>query len=198
MSKIRDDPVYLCRGDRMKGDRQMCSWPGGWDALLVDDEAVVRHTYVAQLQQIGCRCYSAASYDEALAVLGRESGIRLVVTDHGVHGDSTQEFVHSIRESSPDMVIVGSSGSDCRAELARLGIERFLKKPWRIGELYNLLSRAVTECVGCESPLPLRLPFPGEPGEGWVCSHCGEQYQAILDRYAPQQLLTFVRRLHPD
>jgi len=182
----------------MNGRRQKYSWPGGWDTLLVDDDAVVRHTYLAQLQQIGCRCHTAASYSEAIAILGRERGIRLVVTDHGVHGDSTQEFVHRIRESAPDVVIVGSSGSDCRAELASLGIERFLKKPWRIGDLYALLSRAVTKCRGCGWPLPLRLPFPGDPGEIWGCSFCGEEYHAIRDENAPPYLLTSVRRPGTD
>lgn len=181
----------------MKDERRLCSWPVGWKVLFVDDDEVVRRTYSAQLEHVVSCCFSAASYDEARTKLNREEGIRLVITDHGVRGDSTQRFVEHVRLSAPEAVIVVSSGSDCREELASLGVERFLKKPWRVNDLFDLLSRSLSQCVDCKSPLPLRLPFPGEAGESWVCSFCGERYWAVLDANAPRDLLAFVHHPRP-
>jgi len=167
------------------------------EALVVDDEAVVCRAYARQLEQAGLVCHSAHSYAEALSVFEREQRIELVVTDHGIKGEDTEAFVSELRARRPGVIIVGSSGRDCRAELVRVGIDRFLQKPWQLNELNELLSTRIAQCTSCNTPLPLRRPFAGEAGESWVCAFCGARYRAAIDRDAAPEFTRNVRRPEP-
>ncbi len=178
----------------MGSDPNGVSWPVEGDALIVDDELVVCRAHAGQLEQAGCTCHTAQSYTEALSVFDAQRRVKLVVTDHGVHGDDTEQFVTELRARRPGVVVVGSSGKDCRTELARFGVERFLQKPWQVDELIGLLSVGISNCATCSTPLPLRRAFPDEVGESWVCAFCGARYKAVIDTDSPAAIRRNARR----
>lgn len=137
----------------------------------------------------------AGSYREALAILADQPDIALVIADHGVEGDNMEEFVTVLRATRPGVIVVGNSGSDCRSELKRIGVDRFLMKPWRVEELIELLSGRFEKCAMCSIALPLRRPFEGEIGQSWECAYCGCSYRAILDHDAPGETFRNARRI---
>ncbi|UCE61743.1 MAG: response regulator [Phycisphaerales bacterium] len=181
----------------MGSDPSTVPWPMEGDALIVDDELVVCRTYAGHLEKAGCTCHAAQSYNEALSVLDSQRRVTLVITDHGLHGDDTEQFVTTLRARRPGVVVVGSSGKDCREDLARFGVDRFLHKPWRIEQLVDLLSARIGTCASCNTPLPLRRAFPDEVGESWVCAFCGARYKAMLDKDSPAAILRNARRPQP-
>ena len=149
----------------------------------------------ARIEAAGGACHTAECYEQALSTLDRERRVRLVVTDHGVSGDDTARFVELLRACRPGVVVVGSSGRDCREEFAALGVDRFLKKPWLLRDLTKLLLGRIDRCTSCRAMLPLRLPFARERGESFVCRQCGARYRAMLDRDAPEYALGNVERV---
>ena len=182
----------------MGDDLRTVPWPLEGDVLIVDDEPAVCRAHASQLERAGCKCQTAQSYDEALSVFYSQRTVKYVITDHGVHGDNTEKFVALLRARRPGVVVVGSSGNDCRAELAQFGVERFLQKPWRVEELIELLSTGIGNCATCNTPLPLRRTFPGEVGESWVCAFCGARYKAVIDTDSPAAILRNARRPLPE
>ena len=178
----------------MCGNSPGHQWPLAGTALVVDDEPVAARTCAAQLKAVGCPCHLAGSYSEALAIMADQPDIGLVIADHGVDGDDMEEFVTTLRASRPGVIVVGSSGSGCRAELKRFGVERFLSKPWRVEDLIDLLSGRIEKCAMCSIPLPLRHPFEGEVGQHWECAFCGCLFQAVLDQDALGDTFRNVRR----
>lgn len=176
------------------GNSPIYHWPLTGTAILVDDEPAVARACAAQIEPFGCACHLAGSYSEALAIMADQPDIGLVIADHGVDGDDMEEFVTTLRASRPGVIVVGSSGSDCRAELKRFGVARFLSKPWRVEDLIDLLSGRIEKCAMCSIPLPLRQPFEGEVGQHWECAFCGCLFQAVLDQDAPGDTFCNVRR----
>lgn len=159
-------------------------WPFQGDALLVDDEQGVRRAYAALLEAVGCRCHVAETYADAHHLVQQDSRITVVILDHGVAGDNTRTFVRKLKAIRPGIILVGSSGKDCREGFAAADVPRFVQKPWTADELIIEVHK-FSECVDCGLPIPLRRTYPGEAGSSWVCRGCGSRYHAVLDEDAP-------------
>ncbi len=50
-------------------------------------------------------------------------------------------------------------------------------------------------CLGCQRPVPLRLPRIGEEAESWACVSCGAELLAVLVENCPSELRASVRRV---
>jgi signal transduction histidine kinase/ActR/RegA family two-component response regulator len=103
--------------------------------LVVDDDDDVRAVAAAMVEELGYESVSAASGDEALAILGREP-FRLLLTDVAMPGMSGVELAQRARVIAPDMGILFASGyADVRMFGEELSEETVLKKPFRVAEV---------------------------------------------------------------
>lgn len=164
----------------------MCSnaSPGGC-VLIVDDSDVFRDSMRWQLNQIGCEALVSASYGHALELLKENSNISVVVLDHLTISGDMASVVRDFKAARSNVLIVGNSGGDRKAEFASVGVDQYLQKPWRAAELLAFARRKLGNCVECGIELPLRHPGPNEIGRSWTCAFCGARYNAIMDESAP-------------
>jgi CheY-like chemotaxis protein len=114
--------------------------------LLVDDEALVRHTLEASLRLNGYEMLHAGDGDEALDVLAAAS-VDLVVTDLAMPGREGIETIIEIRRRFPHVKVIALSGvfGGFYLGMARqLGADAALSKPVRT----ELLRRTVNDVLG--------------------------------------------------
>ena len=117
--------------------------------LVVDDNASVRSTVVAQLGQIGYRTLEAADGASAVALLEATPGIDLLLTDivmpGGMNGVQLGEAAKRIR---PDLRILYTSGfteASVRGATANaIASQQLLSKPYRKQELARKVREALS------------------------------------------------------
>jgi len=118
----------------------------GSRVLLVDDEQQLRRALARHLRRRGFRVSAAASYDEALAHLGR-SPHDLVITDTVMPGRGGLELVRHLRRSQPEVPIVVMSGHADDATIQQMlaaGNAEFLQKPFGLGVLDETIASLAT------------------------------------------------------
>ena len=119
--------------------------PGKGILLVVEDEEVLRKVAVEALEWVGYKVTSAASGEEALALLdSSQIPPDLVFTDIVMPGINGLEMVTKIRERYSEIKILYTSGYTDRDELKGLDPLLLLDKPYtmqkltaRIAELLN-------------------------------------------------------------
>ncbi len=168
-------------------------WPLEGRLLVIDHDATIRHRLSSELEARRCICHAADTHETALALFKRDPGIKFVTLDPETPGGEVRVLVRNLKTIRPDVTIVGSSGQDRREALAAAGVERFLRKPWTVEDLINLLTGRMGNCGDCELPIPLRRPQPGEVARSWVCAGCGSRYFAVLDDDFPPDVISNVR-----
>ena len=103
------------------------------NALLVDDEALVRASVGAMLSDLGYEVTEAGSGAEALRLINGTNPFDLIVTDHLMPGMTGTELAEEVRRRAPDQRIVIISGysdiDEIAPDFARLS------KPFRQEEL---------------------------------------------------------------
>jgi CheY-like chemotaxis protein len=169
-------------------------WPSDSHALVVDDDDVYSDAIALQLEQAGCVCHNASSYEDAVRELRRKSAIKVVILDHAAVSARIDKVVESLRAIRPSLMIVGNSGAERRSDFASAGVSRYLQKPWRVEQLVSLVSERISSCGGCGLPLPLRRPREGEVGGHWACAFCGSRYSALRDEDARPEILLNARQ----
>jgi DNA-binding NtrC family response regulator len=108
--------------------------------LVLDDSLAPRASYVEELERLGCVCYRAESPALALSLLREESRIGIVVIDLDLVPDLAS-LVSELRRVRPQVELIGASASLQRElDLPQVGITRFLHKPWRTGDLLEILA----------------------------------------------------------
>jgi signal transduction histidine kinase len=109
--------------------------------LVVDDDPIVAAGTAAMLEDLGHYVIEVASAESALAVLGSQSDIDFVITDHAMPGMTGTELAGRISALWPSIPVVLASGY---AELPAegLGLPR-LSKPYRQEELARLLASLI-------------------------------------------------------
>ena len=121
-------------------------------ALVVDDDAQLRHLVAAVLERHGATVFTAGSAADALALMrSRDEAFDIIVTDvqmgRGLNGI---ELVEQIRRSRPGIAVLVISGeADWRQETAQKSMP-FLMKPFSVR---NLMER-VEELLGRPLPVP--------------------------------------------
>lgn len=118
----------------------------GQAILLVEDEEMVRSYAQAQLEALGYRVLAAADGVQALEILRQRADIDLLFTDVIMPGMGGRELVDAAHELRPELPVLWTSGysNDALIHDGRLdpGV-RLLRKPYRRGELANLIRAAL-------------------------------------------------------
>ncbi|QGJ70271.1 Hypothetical protein PBC10988_19660 [Planctomycetales bacterium 10988] len=112
-------------------------YPFSGRVLVVSEEQIVRRAISEQLEEAGCVCETADSYEMAAQLFSRDPSISLVVVDCVQPSLETQWFVDEVRLQRPDTVVVGSSDLDNSQVLEQVGIEASLPKYWETPALVN-------------------------------------------------------------
>ena len=116
-------------------------WPLDCHVLVIDDEAILRTLRVIELESVGCVCYKADSPALALKILRAGPKIGVVIVDYDMPGMDLAALISDIKANvGPDLKIVGNSGEDVQRDFAALGVDRFLRKPWQMDELLQVIS----------------------------------------------------------
>lgn len=121
---------------------------GAGHVLLVDDDRNVREAGAAMLETLGYRVTCVESGSDALAVFAVQwHEIDVVLLDVVMPGMSGEECLQKMRSLHPEVKVVLCSGFVSDTDVAQLlkdgGLQGFLAKPYRIGELSQALVRAV-------------------------------------------------------
>ena len=114
--------------------------------LYVDDEEInlinFRETLCDDFE-----IFTAASGDEALALLGREGEMALVVSDQRMPGMSGIELLARVREAYPETIRMIISAYTEVHELIeainKAGVYRYFVKPWKEEQLRLSIGNAV-------------------------------------------------------
>jgi len=108
-------------------------------ALLVDDEELVRGSTAAMLEELGYHVLPFESAEAALAALDAGLEVDLVVTDHLMPGLTGADLARRIRDSRPALPVLIISGY-AEAEGIAADLPR-LAKPFRQTDLAHRIAR---------------------------------------------------------
>jgi CheY-like chemotaxis protein len=114
--------------------------------LVVDDQTSVRMFLKAVLTGMGFEVLEADDGDTALAEFMREPEIALVVMDLKMQRMHGKEACARIRQMNPGLPIIISSSyvsSEDESELAGLGINSILRKPFPKAQLESAIKEAI-------------------------------------------------------
>jgi PAS domain S-box-containing protein len=78
--------------------------------LVVDDDSLVLTNMAAMLDDLGHKVFEASSAREALAVLRRESGIQLVITDQAMPHMTGLQLIEEIKDNWPNLPVILATG----------------------------------------------------------------------------------------
>jgi two-component system cell cycle sensor histidine kinase/response regulator CckA len=124
-----------------------CPTDDGGLVLVVDDELVVRRVARGMLEKMGHLVVEASSGVEALEIYEqRRDQIMVVLLDLTMPGMDGLELLGALRELSPDLPVVLSSGFSRQESAVTLtasdGVD-FIQKPYRLGQLRSIVRRAL-------------------------------------------------------
>ena len=115
--------------------------------LIVDDEVRILAALRRALRKEGYRIITAESTGRALELLA-EHPVDLVLSDHKMPGMSGVELLAEARRLRPMaacILITGWTEAVPKAEMASVGIEAMIPKPWDDAQLKACLRRALGE-----------------------------------------------------
>jgi DNA-binding NtrC family response regulator len=114
--------------------------------LIVDDEGLIRWALSEGLRDHGYRVEQAATGADALAQIARAGAEPLVIVlDLRLPDVSDLSLLRTIRAQRPDtpVVMMTAHGSaDDQAEAERLGVFRFVGKPFDMGDMIRIVREA--------------------------------------------------------
>ena len=116
-------------------------WPFDGRVLIIDDDPEFRASIRRELAQAGCPSRAADSPDLAINWLKKDLQLKVVLLDQAATNGQTDGFVRSIHLLRTDVTIVASSLRDVRSDFAAMGVDRFLRKPWELSDLIDVLSQ---------------------------------------------------------
>ena len=113
--------------------------------LIADDDEAVR-SVLREFLSADYECESAASAEEALALLSEGEGFQLIVSDVAMEGMSGIEMIPRVLERSPDTLIVmisGSQDAESAIEAMRAGAFDYILKPFDLEHVEVVVRRAL-------------------------------------------------------
>ena len=114
------------------------------NVLIVDDEASIRQTLTAALQDEGYQATSAENGTEALQIVEKNAP-DLILLDIWMPGIDGVETLKKIKEMRPDTVVIMMSGHgtiETAVKATKLGAFDFIEKPLSLERLLVLLQNA--------------------------------------------------------
>jgi CheY-like chemotaxis protein len=111
-------------------------WPYAHRVLVVDDSRVARETSTRMLERAGCVVYGAADQTLAVRLMRADHGIGVVLLDYEMPDDANA-VAAELAAVRPHVRIVGISGRDHRADFEKMGVSRYIQKPWTIEDLID-------------------------------------------------------------
>ena len=104
--------------------------------LVVEDVALIRMTTVDMVEQLGFPVCEAGDGPQALAQLGQEGEIEILLTDLGLPGMDGRQLVEEALRLKPSLKVIIASGYSARMDDARLaGAAAHLTKPFDLAKL---------------------------------------------------------------
>jgi DNA-binding NtrC family response regulator len=115
--------------------------------LVVDDDEFALENVCMSIEQSGASAVPAASAQQALNRL-REHRFQVIVTDVKMPGMDGITFVERVKEDHPHMkfiVVTGYADESAVIRALRLGVNEFLKKPYRNVELLLAIDKLLKQ-----------------------------------------------------
>ncbi len=115
--------------------------------LVVDDDAINREICVEVLEPLGHQIHAAASGNEALERITRDS-FDLVITDLSMPGVSGWDVAKKVKKASPStrvMLLSGWSVQQDPEQTKAAGIDLVLSKPVQLNELAQAVQKLLHE-----------------------------------------------------
>jgi two-component system, response regulator PdtaR len=107
--------------------------------LVVEDEALVRMSAVASLEDLGCTAIEAGSSDEAIGLIRKNPDIRVLFTDIQMPGTlDGLELAKLVRHRWPSISVVISSGRVFPPRASLPAGVRFIAKPYYQHDLEDI------------------------------------------------------------
>lgn len=119
--------------------------------LLVDDDEVIRELGISILGRLGYRVITASNGEEAVRIYSeRTEEIALVIMDRIMPKVDGIQAYNQLKEINPLVKVIISSGysADEAESLRNSGVFDFLDKPYRIGEMANVVRKAIDGTQG--------------------------------------------------
>ena len=113
--------------------------------LVVDDEAIVLKSCRMVLEAEGCEVISAASVDEALAILEQQAP-ELLLIDVKMPIHNGMYLMRRVKENRPDIPVILCTGFSEMVDAngaKGLGVREFLMKPFSVREMAESIRRAL-------------------------------------------------------
>jgi len=112
--------------------------------LIIEDEAVVSEMLARQLAGWGYETRAAASAEDALALLGRET-CDAVLLDNNLPGMTGMKALAELRRrtAAPVLMMTGHYDEEFRKDAALLGAADMLSKPIAAKDLEAALAKAL-------------------------------------------------------
>ncbi len=116
----------------------------GETVLVVDDEASIRELATRVLEAHGYRVLVAADGAEAIETFARHGdAIAVVITDMMMPVMDGASLIARLREISPSVRVIATSGMAARADVEGLSVVRMLVKPYTMQQVLDALREAV-------------------------------------------------------
>lgn len=112
--------------------------------LVCDDERFVRWALAEHLRGSGYRVFEASNGQEALDIVDRSSpdAILLDLVMPKMDGFQVIRHLKDLYVDTPIFVISGFGQSSANNMASELGVSGFVRKPFRLNEIDNLLENA--------------------------------------------------------
>lgn len=120
-------------------------FPSGFEyeghVLIVDDLESIRQITAEVIRQTGGICLTAATHVEAMHLFAHDGKIAYVIIDYEMPDGPPVGLIERIKSLRPQVKIIGCSAAAHQQDFARLGVDRYLAKPWHMSDLLSVLSR---------------------------------------------------------
>ncbi|HIJ78624.1 MAG: response regulator [Desulfobulbaceae bacterium] len=112
--------------------------------LILDDEPIVSKRLKPSLEKKG---YEVETFTVSIDAMKRvrEKNFDIVITDLKMEGVDGMQFLTEVKSRSPEtevIVITGFATMETAKESFRKGVFDFLAKPFKLGEIADVISRA--------------------------------------------------------
>ena len=129
--------------------------------LVVDDIALNRELLVKLLQPMGFQVITAANSQDAIA-LWRQWQPDLILMDIRMPDRNSHTAIETIKANSTDTKIIALTGSaleEERESILAMGCDDFVRKPFKVNELFTVMTKHLGLCYTCAETLSPKPAF---------------------------------------